>query len=280
MRTPTVPEGPRAAALGLRTRGVWRSPWKRVALTRRSAPAAAGSAAGVSGRPWRRWRRGGRMECRGAVGASGYGEEGEDDEDDEEEREGGTAGCLGAKLPPIAGSASELNKRKVKKKKKKKTKGSGKGDDKQQSRGLKSQQLSSSFHDILSSSKDHGPRQEHKQDKDENKPILPYSTVNLPHFAEIEENLSNHINESLRWDGVLADPEAEKERIRLYKLNRRKRYRILALKGFHSDLGGEESPENLLYLCDKDSSSDGRPCFEGSLAPKLLPSDLAAAAPQ
>ncbi|XP_034883500.1 protein LIAT1 isoform X2 [Mirounga leonina] len=174
------------------------------------------------------------MDCRGGAGASGYGEEGEDDEDDEEEREGGTAGFQGAKLPPIAGSASEPNKRKVKKKKKKKTtKGSGKGD---------------------------------------------------------EENLSNQINESLRWDGILADPEAERERIRIYKLNRRKRYRILALKGFHSDLGGQENPENLPYLPDKESSTEGRqPApkadrpshgLEGSLTPRLLRSDLAAALPE
>ncbi|XP_034883499.1 protein LIAT1 isoform X1 [Mirounga leonina] len=233
------------------------------------------------------------MDCRGGAGASGYGEEGEDDEDDEEEREGGTAGFQGAKLPPIAGSASEPNKRKVKKKKKKKTtKGSGKGDaDKHQSPGLKCQQLSSSFHHILSPSKDHGPRQEHKQDKGENRPIPPYSsTVSLPHFAEIEENLSNQINESLRWDGILADPEAERERIRIYKLNRRKRYRILALKGFHSDLGGQENPENLPYLPDKESSTEGRqPApkadrpshgLEGSLTPRLLRSDLAAALPE
>ncbi|XP_004404196.1 PREDICTED: uncharacterized protein C17orf97 homolog [Odobenus rosmarus divergens] len=232
------------------------------------------------------------MDCRGGAGASGYGEEGEDGEDDEEEREGGTAGSQGAKLPPIAGSASELNKRKVKKKKKKKkTKGSSKGDDKHQSPGLKSQQLPSSSHDILSPSKDHGPRQEHKQDKGENRPIPPYpSTVSLPHFAEIEDNLSNQINESLRWDGILADPEAERERIRVYKLNRRKRYRILALKGFHSDLGGQEDPENLPYLPDKESNTEGRqPApkagrpshgLEGSLTPRLLRSDLAAALPE
>ncbi|XP_025707051.1 protein LIAT1 [Callorhinus ursinus] len=230
------------------------------------------------------------MDCRGGAGASGYGEEGEDGEDDEEEREGGTAGSQGAKLPPIAGSASELNKRKVKKKKKK-TKGSSKRDDKHQSPGLKSQQLPSSFQDILSPSKDHGPRQEHKQDKGENGPIPPYpSTVSLPHFAEIEDNLSNQINESLRWDGILADPEAERERIRVYKLNRRKRYRILALKGFHSDLGGQEDPENLPYLPDKESNTEGRqPApkagrpshgLEGSLTPRLLRSDLAAALPE
>jgi len=87
-----------------------------------------------------------------------------------------------------------------------------------------------------------------------------------------------------------ADPEAERERIRIYKLNRRKRYRILALKGFHSDLGGQENPENLPYLPDKESSTEGRqPApkadrpshgLEGSLTPRLLRSDLAAALPE
>ncbi|XP_012666368.1 protein LIAT1 [Otolemur garnettii] len=231
------------------------------------------------------------MDCRAGAGASGYGEGGEDDGDEDEEREGGAAG-LGSKLPPIGGSASELTKRKVKKKKKKKTKGSCKGDaDKHQSRSLKSQQLSSSSHDILNPSKDHGPRPERRQDKQESKHIPPYSSsVSLPHFAEVAENLSNQSNESLRWDGILSDPEAEKERIRIYKLNRRKRYRVLALKGFHSDPCAEETPENLPYLSDKDCGSTGRQpavkgdrpnhCFEGNFIPKPLHSDLVPLLPE
>lgn len=70
------------------------------------------------------------MDGRGGVGASGFAEEAVDDEED---REGGPAGSHGAKLPPIAGNASEVSKRKVKKKKKKKTKGPGKGDGKRSS---------------------------------------------------------------------------------------------------------------------------------------------------
>ncbi|XP_036079606.1 protein LIAT1 isoform X1 [Rousettus aegyptiacus] len=231
------------------------------------------------------------MDGRDGAGASGYHE---DDEDDEEEQEGGAAGLKGSRLPPIPGSASEPTKRKVKKrKKKKKTKGSGKGDaDKHQSPGLKNQQLSSSFHGILSPGKDHGLRQEHRQDKEENK-LTPSSfspPVSLPYFAEIEENLSNQINESLRWDGILTDPEAEQERIRIYKLNRRKRYRILALKGFHSDPCAEETPENLAYPSDKDCSPNSRQpsvkadhpnhYFEGNLIPKLLHCDLATTLPE
>ncbi|XP_016786582.3 protein LIAT1 isoform X1 [Pan troglodytes] len=176
----------------------------------------------------------GRMDRRGGAGTVGY----KDNDGVEEEREGGAAGPWGSRLPPITGGASELAKRKVKKKKKrkKKTKGSGKGDaDKHQSQSLKSQPLSSSFHDILSPCKDRGPKPEHRQSKVENKHLpSDSSTVSLPDFAEIE-NLANRINESLRWDGILADPEAEKERIRIYKVNRRKRYRCLALNGFHPD---------------------------------------------
>ncbi|XP_008591192.1 PREDICTED: uncharacterized protein C17orf97 homolog [Galeopterus variegatus] len=226
------------------------------------------------------------MDGRGEAGPSGYGEEGEDD-DDEEGREGGAAGTQRARLPPIAGGASERVKRKVKKKKKKKTKGMGRGDDKHQSRGLKSQPLSSSFHDVLSPSQDHGLKPEHRQDKEHNKHNASYSTAaSLPDCAQIEENLSNQINESLRWDGILADPEAEKERIRIYKLNRRKRYRILAFKGFHPDPCDKETPENLPCLSDRNSSvSSGQPTwrashsshyFEGNLTPKLPDSDLAA----
>ncbi|XP_075417357.1 protein LIAT1 [Tenrec ecaudatus] len=213
----------------------------------------------VSGcpRPWSGPRE--RMDGRGGAGAAGY-EEGEDDEDDEEEREGGAAGAPpGSRLPPIAGGAAELAKRKAKKKKKKKkTKGSGKGDDKQQSRGLKNQSLSSSPHDILSPTQDHILKQEQKQDCQQS----PYPAIegDLLSFAKVEEALSDQINESLRWEGVLTDPEAEKERIRIYKQNRRKRYRTLALKGIPADQDTpEKMGEDLPYRSDRDGSSTSRP---------------------
>lgn len=41
-------------------------------------------------------------------------------------------------------------------------------------------------------------------------------------------------NESLRWEGVLNDPAAEEERIREYKINRRKRYLLAAQKSVHN----------------------------------------------
>ncbi|XP_041521673.1 protein LIAT1 isoform X2 [Microtus oregoni] len=225
------------------------------------------------------------MAGRGGTGAAEYGEEGEDD-DEEEAREGGAEGSPSSKLPPIVGTTSDLAKRKVKKKKKKKkTKGSGKGDDKHHSRGRKSQPLSSSFHDILNPHKDHGSRAE-PRDKEESRHGLPYScSMSHPYFTEIEESLSNQINESLRWDGVLTDPEAEKERIRIYKMNRRKRYRLVALKGFHSDPSMEESVENLPYLSDKDCGlSSKQPSSKGDHvhsyfeATKLLHPELATTA--
>ncbi|MXQ84619.1 hypothetical protein E5288_WYG020638 [Bos mutus] len=124
---------------------------------------------------------------------------------------------------------------------------------------MKTQQLSPTFHDILGPSKDHGPGPEHRQNRDESKLFSYSTTVSLPRFVEIEETLSNRVNESLRWDGILADPEAEKERIRIYKLNRRKRYRIWALKGFHSDPGASETPEDPAYLSDQDIKYTHRP---------------------
>ncbi|XP_070249922.1 protein LIAT1 isoform X2 [Myotis yumanensis] len=181
---------------------------------------------------------------------------GEGDENEEEELEGGPAATKESRLPPISSCAPEPKRKGKKKKKKRKTERSGKGDDKHHSRSLKHQQLSSSFHDVLSPGKDHGPRPEHRQDKEPNQLAPSFSSsVNLPNFGKLEEKLSNKINESLRWDGILADPEAEKERIRIYKLNRRKRYRILALKTIHSDPCAEEKPENPAYPSQDSTNS-------------------------
>lgn len=217
------------------------------------------------------------MEGRGAAGAPSFAE---NKVRDQEERESSAEVAKGSRLPPIESTSAQLTKRKVKKKKKKKAKGSGKGDDKHQSHASQTQPLPSSLHDIFSATKDPGLRLEYRSDKEENKAVSPYaSNQSLPHFAEIEEKLSNGVNESLRWDGILADPEAEKERIRIYKVNRRKRYRILALKSFNSEPRAEDSSEMLPSLSDKESSSGSRQpslktdhsrhYFDESLGPKL-----------
>ncbi|XP_054988191.1 protein LIAT1 [Sorex araneus] len=243
----------------------------------------------VFGCPRRRAQTGGRMEGRGGAGPPGFAD---NKARDPEERESGAEVSQGSRLPPIDSSTSQLTKRKVKKKKKKKAKGSGKGDDKHQNPGLKTQPRPSSLHSILSDIKDPGPRPEHRSDKEDSKPAAPYtSSRSLPHVADPEEKLSGQANESLRWDGVLTDPEAEEERIRIYKVNRRKRYRSLALKSFHSEPRAEEIPESLPSLSDKESSSSGirqplvkadhpRLHSDGSLAPKLLHSDFTSVLPE
>ncbi|XP_074016996.1 protein LIAT1 [Numenius arquata] len=43
---------------------------------------------------------------------------------------------------------------------------------------------------------------------------------------QTDQGLSAQLNESLRWDGILEDPVAEEERLRIYKMNRRKRYEL------------------------------------------------------
>ncbi|XP_070571708.1 protein LIAT1-like isoform X3 [Ptychodera flava] len=57
-------------------------------------------------------------------------------------------------------------------------------------------------------------------------------------------------DESLRWDNVLEDAAAERERIRVYKINRRKRYLAAAVQD-RGDLG--HFTANDIY--DDDSSS-------------------------
>ncbi|XP_061461311.1 protein LIAT1 isoform X2 [Rhineura floridana] len=51
---------------------------------------------------------------------------------------------------------------------------------------------------------------------------LSNSTSTISFLAEGDSELPN---ESLRWDGILDDPTAEKERLWIYRLNRRRRYR-------------------------------------------------------
>ncbi|XP_078404196.1 uncharacterized protein LOC144684372 [Cetorhinus maximus] len=49
------------------------------------------------------------------------------------------------------------------------------------------------------------------------------------------DQLATSINATLRWDGVLEDPVAEEERIKLYKLNRQLRY-LAAQKSARKDI--------------------------------------------
>ncbi|XP_020862661.1 protein LIAT1 isoform X3 [Phascolarctos cinereus] len=206
------------------------------------------------------------MNVRGGRGGPGAGEEcDEDDDEDYEEREAVTQVFHVSRLPPISGYVPETSRRKVKKKKKKKKssatglgKGSGKGSSKDPSSKLESMK-------------------EVKREKEENKHPSCSSS------AEVEESLSTKINESLRWEGILEDPVAEEERIHIYKLNRRKRYRLSALEGFcptPSVLEGIN--ENVSVLPDPESCMNSKQqamkvdcpnCFlDGNMTSKILPS--------
>ncbi|XP_051891686.1 protein LIAT1 isoform X2 [Pristis pectinata] len=57
------------------------------------------------------------------------------------------------------------------------------------------------------------------------------------------DQLATSVNESLRWDGILDDPVAEEERIKLYKLNRQLRY-----------LAAQNSMRKEIQFCHKDLS--------------------------
>ncbi|XP_036624581.1 protein LIAT1 [Trichosurus vulpecula] len=191
------------------------------------------------------------MNVRGGRGGPGAGEEcDEDDDEDDEEREAVTQAFQVSRLPPISGCVPETSRRKVKKKKKKKkspatglAKGSGKGDGSSKDSSSK-----------LESMKDI------KREKEENK-HLSYSSSGNAAFssAEVDESLSTKINESLRWEGVLEDPVAEEERIRIYKLNRRKRYRLSALEGFcQTPSVPEGTDEKVSVLPDPESHTNSK----------------------
>ena len=73
------------------------------------------------------------------------------------------------------------------------------------------------------------------------------SSNTLPTIPQSSSKLSitgDEYNESLRWDNVLDDPEAEAERIRIYKINRRKRY-LAAMNKSYSDWLNNNNSSNL-----------------------------------
>ncbi|XP_072496004.1 protein LIAT1 [Notamacropus eugenii] len=215
------------------------------------------------------------MNVRGGRGGPGAGEEcDEDDEEDDEERGAVPQAFQVARLPPISGCVPETSRRKVKKKKKKKkasatglAKASGKGDGSSKDPSSKLESM-----------------KETKREKEENK-HLSYSSSGNAAFssAEVEESLSTKINESLRWEGVLEDPVAEEERIRIYKLNRRKRYRLSALEGFcPTPSVPEVANEKVSVLPDPENHTNSKQqavkvdslsyFLGGNTTPKILPS--------
>ena len=81
--------------------------------------------------------------------------------------------------------------------------------------------------------------------------IKTHSTTNpktLPTIAQTVSKTSitgDDYNESLRWDNTLDDPTAEAERIRIYKINRRKRYLAAANKNYNEWVSGSGSSSSL-----------------------------------
>ncbi|XP_054066062.1 protein LIAT1 [Rissa tridactyla] len=66
--------------------------------------------------------------------------------------------------------------------------------------------------------------EENQKDTEINKVVV--STSIILESSQTDRGLSALLNESLRWDGILEDPAAEEERLRIYKMNRRKRYEL------------------------------------------------------
>ncbi|XP_071621289.1 protein LIAT1 [Heliangelus exortis] len=64
------------------------------------------------------------------------------------------------------------------------------------------------------------------------------STSTILDCSQTDQALSAQLHESLRWDGILDDPAAEKERLQIYKMNRRKRYEFY----IQQHLGAEPCP--------------------------------------
>ena len=70
------------------------------------------------------------------------------------------------------------------------------------------------------------------------------SSHTLPTIPQSSSKMTitgDEYNESLRWDNVLDDPEAEAERIRIYKINRRKRYLAAMNKSYNDWLNSNNS---------------------------------------
>ncbi|KAG6927082.1 chromosome 17 orf 97, partial [Chelydra serpentina] len=190
-------------------------------------------------------------------------------------------------------------KKKPKKKKKKadqddsNTRSSGQGSspsaseetDKHHSKSKKHQTLSAQLLEILTLRKDPAPAQDAVKgihiDAELNKLLSSASTTSGS--AQTEQNISDQINESLRWDGILEDPAAEEERLRIYKLNRRKRYGLyvqqqlptepcLTLKHFPLLHNKDPYTNSGQTVCREDCSS---PYFQENKDEAVLNAELA-----
>nr|XP_033778580.1 protein LIAT1 [Geotrypetes seraphini] len=109
-----------------------------------------------------------------------------------------------------------------------------------------------------SSTPDETDKLKSKTWKDQPLPLSPESQAEVikDHESEfssssIEQGLVEQINETLRWHGILDDPEEEEERIRIYKINRRRRYFSVAQEHMFSESPIAQAVDEDLHLVQK-----------------------------
>ncbi|XP_040388132.1 protein LIAT1 [Cygnus olor] len=86
------------------------------------------------------------------------------------------------------------------------------------------------------------------------------STSTVLDSGQTDLGLSAQLNESLRWDGILEDPVAEEERLRIYKVNRRKRYRLYIQQHLPPEPCPTVGHSPLLHVRASCTSSDQTEC--------------------
>ena len=82
------------------------------------------------------------------------------------------------------------------------------------------------------------------------------SNSSVTDLKALNGNSSLLNNHSLRWEGELSDPEQEEERVRQYKLNRRKRYLQAANKNYDDWLASTGSCGNSSTSTSSDSATN------------------------
>uniref|UniRef100_A0A8B9E9E7 Protein LIAT1 n=1 Tax=Anser cygnoides TaxID=8845 RepID=A0A8B9E9E7_ANSCY len=86
------------------------------------------------------------------------------------------------------------------------------------------------------------------------------STSTILDSGQTDLGLSAQLNESLRWDGILEDPVAEEERLRIYKVNRRKRYGLYIQQHLPAEPCPTVGHSQLLHVRASCTSSDHTEC--------------------
>lgn len=102
--------------------------------------------------------------------------------------------------------------------------------------------------------------EENQKDTEISKVVV--STSTTLDSSQTDQGLSAQLNESLRWDGILEDPVAEEERLRIYKVNRRKRYESYIQQHLPTELCPTVRHSPLLHRRASCTSSDHTVCKE------------------